>query len=693
MLQRTGQSLLVGLKQFRHELLEHQALLLSKLDAKISNLALVASESADIELEEFKGSKEEMQSTLMSVPASAWHAPNADGVAGVAERKFSAIPGSVVEDTVEAFASLPTVAERRKKHMAWIHKQSQFESDKPEDEKNEQQQRVFSQLSAECAREAVRRKAIDNFGPPRPPSSSRWAELVRHPHFERMSLAMIYLNAVWIAVDIEFNKADMALQAESPFLIMEIVFTLYFSGELFVRFMSYERRREAVGDSWFIFDLLLVVMMLLETWLIPLTAFIIEGGFTVRPQDEGANLAGSASVLRIARILRVFRTARIIRVARYMPELMILVKGLIVAARSVFFTLVLLLLITYVFSIAFSQLSENTRLEPKYFPTMPSAVLTLIVQCVMPDQEEFFQDVSEVSWVMGMLVIIFVLVGSLIVMNMLVWDLNDVMQSLFEIAGTEDIPTLFEMLDYDGGGTLETDEFCEGIFKASTSTKPLELDRLMKQCRDILGNSRKALDILYGDGEGGTAKARKSKRRSDSRRRVHSSSTDHSGSGGSAQAATPRSALAARAGDVFAAQDSKHVIASMESRVEALEQMALNMQRDTEKILEMLRLTKPRSPRPREPSNFKRAKGVCRGRSHDEPIECPPFPPDERPPSPLMDSGNRLRKKPPIVYSWSGNPPLDDDEVVQLRRRVAQLEAELRKQQMERESYMEYGDQ
>ena len=36
---RTGQSPLDGLKQFRHELLEHQGLLLSKLDAKISKLA------------------------------------------------------------------------------------------------------------------------------------------------------------------------------------------------------------------------------------------------------------------------------------------------------------------------------------------------------------------------------------------------------------------------------------------------------------------------------------------------------------------------------------------------------------------------------------------------------------------------------------------------------------------------------
>lgn len=32
---------------------------------------MAAEETADIELEEFKGSKDEMQSTLMSVPASA----------------------------------------------------------------------------------------------------------------------------------------------------------------------------------------------------------------------------------------------------------------------------------------------------------------------------------------------------------------------------------------------------------------------------------------------------------------------------------------------------------------------------------------------------------------------------------------------------------------------------------------------
>lgn len=63
---------------------------------------------------------------------------------------------------------------------------------------------------------------------------------------------------------------------------------------------------------------------------------------------------------------------------------------------------------------------------------------------------------------------------------------EEVREQLKEVAGTEDIEGLFQMLDYDGGGSLDTDEFCEGVLRASTSEKPLELTRLVKQCSDIL---------------------------------------------------------------------------------------------------------------------------------------------------------------------------------------------------------------
>eukprot|EP00440_Ansanella_granifera_P020052 gb/GFBE01021786.1/.p1 GENE.gb/GFBE01021786.1/~~gb/GFBE01021786.1/.p1 ORF type:complete len:562 (+),score=152.34 gb/GFBE01021786.1/:1-1686(+) len=76
-------------------------------------------------------------------------------------------------------------------------------------------------------------------------------------------------------------------------------------------------------------------------------------------------------------------------------------------------------------------------------------------------------------------------------------------EQLQEIAGTDDLKELFEMLDYDGGGTVGVDEFCEGVLKA-TSSQPgtMELSRLVKQCADILKNSRETVSILNDPDKG-----------------------------------------------------------------------------------------------------------------------------------------------------------------------------------------------
>ena len=146
----------------------------------------------------------------------------------------------------------------------------------------------------------------------------------------------------------------------------------------------------ACEDPWFWFDLLLVVIMIVETWMIPIIDLVISG-----IADTGNSVGRSASAFRTVRVLRVLRTARIIRVARYMPELMILIKGLMVAARSVFFTLVLLLLVTYVFSIAITQLGQDTPLEDSEFSSVPVTVLNLIIVSTMPDQKDYYELVRD----------------------------------------------------------------------------------------------------------------------------------------------------------------------------------------------------------------------------------------------------------------------------------------------------------
>merc|ERR1719214_427084 len=100
--------------------------------------------------------------------------------------------------------------------------------------------------------------------------------------------------------------------------------------------------------------------MVLEVWIMTSVILLIGSG--------SAGGMGNASVVRIARLLRLSRMARVARLLRALPELMILIKGMLSATRSVFFTLCLLTIIMYVFGIAFTQLCRGTLLEKDHFP-------------------------------------------------------------------------------------------------------------------------------------------------------------------------------------------------------------------------------------------------------------------------------------------------------------------------------------
>merc|ERR1719456_1546975 len=104
-------------------------------------------------------------------------------------------------------------------------------------------------------------------------------------------------------------------------------------------------------------------MMVAETWVVSAILLALGGA-------SGGGM-GNASILRLARLLRLSRMARMARLLRAMPELMILIKGMISACRSVFFTLCLLALLTYVFGIMFTQLMVDTIVGQTSFKTVP----------------------------------------------------------------------------------------------------------------------------------------------------------------------------------------------------------------------------------------------------------------------------------------------------------------------------------
>jgi len=105
---------------------------------------------------------------------------------------------------------------------------------------------------------------------------------------------------------------------------------------------------------------------------------------------------------------------------------MILVKGMFVAMRSVFFTLVLLGVIIYLFSIMFRQLTDGTPVGQEYFSSVPASMGSLLMRGTLPDHADFVGEVTAEHPIFGILLCFFILFASLTVMNMLVGVLCEV---------------------------------------------------------------------------------------------------------------------------------------------------------------------------------------------------------------------------------------------------------------------------
>merc|ERR1719163_1413510 len=79
-------------------------------------------------------------------------------------------------------------------------------------------------------------------------------KIARSEYFTQASLMVIVLNTFWIAIDTDYNKADVLCEAPIVFQIGDNFFCTYFSIEIFVRMMSYKSMSHMISDAWFLFD-------------------------------------------------------------------------------------------------------------------------------------------------------------------------------------------------------------------------------------------------------------------------------------------------------------------------------------------------------------------------------------------------------------------------------------------------------
>lgn len=258
-------------------------------------------------------------------------------------------------------------------------------------------------------------------------ASGLWQRIARHPYFESVTLCVIAMNAIWLAVDADYNPAMVSLEAEPLYQIADNLFCFFFLLEWFVRFLSFRRKLDSLKDAWFILDSFLVGIMVLETWILIIFLSIFS---------RDLNLGGSfeqSSSLRLLRLLRLIRIARIARLLRILPELMILIKGMLAAMRSVGFTLALLVMVLYVFAIAFTQICADTDVGQSHFPRITRSMYNLLIYGVFLDSiGSFVDELNDAGYHIAFLFLIFVFLAAFTLMNMLIGVLCEVVASVAE---------------------------------------------------------------------------------------------------------------------------------------------------------------------------------------------------------------------------------------------------------------------
>merc|ERR1719421_1644553 len=111
--------------------------------------------------------------------------------------------------------------------------------------------------------------------------------------------------------------------------------------------------------------------MVLETWV--MTMILLALG-------TGASMAIDPSILRLVRVVKILRLSRLARLMRAVPEIIIFIKGIGAASRSVASIFALWIIIVYVFAVLFVQ---TTNLNE--FGDVPTSMNTLLLDGLFAD--------------------------------------------------------------------------------------------------------------------------------------------------------------------------------------------------------------------------------------------------------------------------------------------------------------------
>mmetsp|Transcript_133492 Transcript_133492/g.297793 ORF Transcript_133492/g.297793 Transcript_133492/m.297793 type:complete len:609 (-) Transcript_133492:24-1850(-) len=191
--------------------------------------------------------------------------------------------------------------------------------------------------------------------------------------FEVTSSTIMLLNAIWMGVQTDYLAKHWDEEQPAIMNYIDVVFCGAFVLELLCRIAA-QRCSFFFGDGWQwnVFDFSVVALQLSEA----VASALLERN-------------SNASNLRLLRLLRMVRAARVARILHLVPQLRMLLVSIIDSIKSLLWTMLLVLVVTYVFGVSLTQAVvdhkmgtspeelQNQRMLDEYFGSLGKSMLIL----------------------------------------------------------------------------------------------------------------------------------------------------------------------------------------------------------------------------------------------------------------------------------------------------------------------------
>ncbi|CAK9044268.1 unnamed protein product [Durusdinium trenchii] len=182
----------------------------------------------------------------------------------------------------------------------------------------------------------------------------RMRKVIRNSWFDCFVMSMVLLHSLLTGIETHVMSTSDSLNPGPVYTVLNLLFCILFAVEVSLRLYVYRLRFFTMyGCAWNILDLIVTLFHCFEEF------GSLVATATATTEIELTN----SSILRTIRILRGIKVMRLVRFIRYAEELQLIVSCLILSFRTFLWSIGLLLMTFYVMAIYTTQAAKLHRLE------------------------------------------------------------------------------------------------------------------------------------------------------------------------------------------------------------------------------------------------------------------------------------------------------------------------------------------